>query len=117
MSTTHIDTNSIPRIDLSGQGQMAEILNEGLCGAKNVVGALRWLDKGDRFAAEKLSDTHQLIYLMEGEGVIRLENKDYAVKKGAGIYLGPQETATISHTGAAPLKLFHLVVPKKRDDA
>ena len=115
MSTTHINTNALPRIDLNGQGQVAEILNEQLCGAKNVVGALRWLQSGERFAAEKLADTHQLIYLMEGEGVIRLEDKDYGVKKGAGVYLGPLETATISHAGNAPLKLFHLVVPKKAD--
>ena len=52
---------------------------------------------------------------MEGEGVIRLENKDYAVKKGAGIYLGPKETASISHAGDSPLKLFHLIVPKVQD--
>jgi glyoxylate utilization-related uncharacterized protein len=116
MSTTHIDTNAVPRVDLNAQGQMAEILNETLCGAKNVVGALRWLESGERFAAKQLADTHQLIYLMEGEGVIRLENKDYGVKKGAGVYLGPSETATISHAGAAPLKLFHLVVPKRADD-
>jgi len=115
MSTTHIDTNSIPRVDLNGQGQMAEILNKDLCGAENVVGALRWLNQGDRFAAQPLQNTHQLIYLMEGEGVIQLENKNYDVKKGAGIYLGPSETATISHAGKAPLKLFHLVVPKKAD--
>lgn len=117
MSTTHIDTNSQPRTDLGVQGEVAEILNEQLCGAKNVVGALRWLDKGDRFAASELADTHQLIYLMEGEGVISLNAKDYPVKKGAGVYLGPSETATIAHTGETPLKLFHLVVPKKQDDA
>ena len=115
MSTTHIDTNAVSRTRKLGQGEMAEILNEELCGAKNVVGALRWLNKGDRFAAERLDDTHQLLYLMEGEGVIRLENKDYEVKKGAGNYLGPQETATISHAGNTPLKLFHLVVPKTED--
>jgi mannose-6-phosphate isomerase-like protein (cupin superfamily) len=115
MSTTHIDTNSIPRVNLNGQGEMAEILNNELCGAQNVVGSLRWLDQGDRFAAQAIEDTHQLLYLMEGEGVIHLENKNYEVKKGAGIYLGPSETATISHAGNVPLKLFHLVVPKKSD--
>jgi hypothetical protein len=115
MSTTHIDTNAIPRQSLNGQGQLAEILNKELCGAENVVGSLRWLAQGDRFAVAPLADTHQLVYLMEGEGVIELEQKKYDVKKGAGIYLGPSETATISHAGSAQLKLFHLVVPKKAD--
>jgi hypothetical protein len=34
------------------------------------------------------------------------------VGKGAGVYLGPSETARVSHAGGRPLKLFHLVVPK-----
>ena len=32
---------------------------------------------------------------MEGKGTINLENKDYDVPRGAGVYLGPSETATI----------------------
>jgi hypothetical protein len=47
---------------------------------------------------------------MEGHGVITLENKDYPVSKGAGVYLGPSETAVIRHSGAVALKLLHLVV-------
>ena len=48
---------------------------------------------------------------MEGIGSINLENKDHAVTKGMGIYLGPSETATISATDA-PVKVFHLTVPQ-----
>lgn len=116
MATTTIDTLQCPRVKLAGaQGAVAEIVNRDLCGAKNVVGLLRWLDAGDRFDAESLQDAHQLIYLMEGDGVITLENKDYEVSRGAGFYLGPRETAGIRQAGAAPLKLFHLVVPKVQD--
>lgn len=113
MATTYIDTDQCPRIRLSGaQGTVAEIVNRDLCGAKNVVGMLRWLDAGERFDAESLQDRHQLLYLMEGAGVITLQNKDYPVSKGAGIYLRPLETAIIQQAGSVPLKLFHLVVPK-----
>ena len=115
MSTTHIDTNARPRSTLPGQGQVADILNKEICGAENVIGKLRWLGNGDRFAATPMADTHQLLYLLEGEGVITLENKSYAVKKGAGIYLGPAETASIAQAGGAQLKLFHLIVPKVAD--
>lgn len=111
MATTHIHTNSIPRSKLDGQGEVAEILNKELCGAENVVGKLHWLRAGERLEAEALENTHQLLYLMEGEGTIHLEGKDYDVAKGAGIYLGPSETASITHRGNAPLKLFHLIVP------
>jgi quercetin dioxygenase-like cupin family protein len=115
MTTTHIDTNSIPRKRFNGHGEVAEILNKELCGAENVLGMLRWLDAGETFAADALDATHQLIYLIEGEGTITLDAKSYDVAKGAGIYLGPTESASIAHRGSSPLKLFHLVVPIKED--
>ena len=114
MATTFIDTAKCVRVRLQGlQGEVAEVLNNDLCGAKNVVGMLRWLGRGERFDAQSGQDKHQLIYLMEGEGVIALEQKDYEVAKGTGIYLGPAEAASIRQAGAGPLKLFHLVVPSK----
>jgi len=54
---------------------------------------------------------HQLVYLMDGKGRIKLNNKDYDVNTGAGIYLDPSEIASIEASGGA-LKLFVLVVPK-----
>lgn len=115
MATTLIKTTSIPRTRLNGQGEFAEVLNKELCGAENVVGVLRWLEAGEHFDPELLADTHQLIYLMEGEGTISLNDEDYDVGKGAGIYIGPSETASIRQRGQVPLKLFHLVVPIRED--
>ena len=118
MATTYIDTNRCSRVKLpEQQGAVAEIVNRDLCGAENLVGMLRWLGEGERFDAELLKDKHQLIYLMEGQGVITLENKDYPVSRGAGIYLGPCETAGIRQAGTGPLKLFHLVVKKGDEGA
>jgi 5-keto 4-deoxyuronate isomerase len=48
---------------------------------------------------------------MEGAGSIRLDGKNYEVAKGAGVYLGPSESATIQASDGASLKLFHLAVP------
>jgi quercetin dioxygenase-like cupin family protein len=110
MALTFIDTNKLPR-QKTPQGEATEILNAALAGAKNVLGTLRWLKSGEKFKAES-SDKHQLIYLMEGQGRINLENKNYDVTKGAGVYLGPSESATIQAADGASVKLFHLVVPK-----
>lgn len=111
--TIFVDTNKCERIKLDGsRGEVAEIVNRDLCGAQDVVAMLRWLGSGDRFETDNLDHAHQLIYLMEGEGVINLENKDYDVPEHAGIYLGPNETAAISQAGSGTLKLLHLVVPK-----
>ena len=110
MSLTFIDTNKLPRKATPGAGEVTEVLNQALCGAKNVLASLRWLKSGDKFKAEA-SSKHQLIYLMDGKGRIKLNNKDYDVTKGAGVYLGPSETATLEASGGT-LKLFHLIVPK-----
>jgi len=109
MPLTFIDTNKLPK-QASNAGEVTEVLNQALCGAKNVHGSLRWLKSAETFNPAA-TDKHQLIYLMEGKGNIRLNGKDYNVEKGAGIYLGPSETASIQAGSGASLKLFHLVVP------
>jgi len=111
MPLTFIDTNKLPKKATTGQGQVTEVLSEALCGAHNVDGSLRWLESTEAFKPEAVNK-HQLIYLMEGNGRIHLDDRHYDVGKGAGIYLGPTETATIEALGGASLKLFHLVVPQ-----
>jgi glyoxylate utilization-related uncharacterized protein len=107
---TFIDTSKLPRLK-TAEGEVTEVLNRGLCGAKNVVASLRWLNSGEKFNAAA-SDKHQLLYLMEGKGSILLDDKRYEVSNGAGVYLGPTEGATIQPSEGASLKLLHLVVPK-----
>lgn len=109
MTTTFIDTNKLPRTD-SAHGEFTEILNGPLAGAKNVLGTLRWLDSGESLDAAA-NGKHQLLYLMDGSGTIGLGGQDYPVSKGSGVYLGPEDSATIRAAGGS-LKLFHLVVPK-----
>jgi hypothetical protein len=111
MSLTFIDTNRLPKQTSTGHGEVVEVLNSVLCGAHNVHGSVRWLKSGETFAPEEIAK-HQLIYLMDGKGRIRLDNRDYDVEKGAGVYLGPAEAATISAAAGASLKLFHLIVPQ-----
>ena len=80
MPLTFIDTNKLPKKASAGQGQVTEVLNEALCGARNVHGSLRWLKPAETFKPD-VADKHQLIYLMEGKGCIRLDDRDYDVDK------------------------------------
>jgi hypothetical protein len=111
MSLTFIDTNKLPRTATNGHGEVTEVLNQALCGAHNVQGSLRWLKSAETFEP-RATDKHQLIYLMEGKGRVRLNGGAYEVEKGAGVYLGPSETATFEASNGTALKLFHLVVPQ-----
>ena len=108
-TTLFIDTNALPRVK-TPHGEATEILNQALCGAKNVLGTLRWLKSGESYTAPS-GGKHQLIYLMDGKGSIRLDDKDYDVGKGAGVYLGPGESATIRAAEGHSIKVFHLEVP------
>lgn len=111
MTTLYIDTEACRRIPLPEmQGTVAEIVNKDLCGANNVRGMLRWLEPGEHFNAESLLEKHQLIYFMKGAGVVTLGGRDYDLTQGAGVYLAPGETASITQSGREALKLFHLVV-------
>ena len=110
MPLTFINTQRLPRRAIPGRGEMTEVLNEALCGAKNVVASLHCLKPNDVFRAEA-ADKHQLVYLMDGRGRITLNGKHYDVGKGAGAYLGPSETAEIAAADGT-LKLFVLVVPQ-----
>jgi hypothetical protein len=112
MTTTFIKTGDCAKRKVPGAGEVAEIMNEKLCGAKNGLGMLRWLGVGEKLDAQAKQNEHQLIYLMDGNAVIALNGKDYEVGRGAGIYLGPAERASIRHAGRGTLKLLHLVVPK-----
>jgi mannose-6-phosphate isomerase-like protein (cupin superfamily) len=110
MALTFIDTNRLTR-KATGQGDVAAVLNEATCGARNVEASLRWLKPAEKFTPPA-GERHQLIYLMDGQGRIGLNGREYEVEKGAGIYLGPSETATIEAANGEPLKLFHLTVPR-----
>jgi mannose-6-phosphate isomerase-like protein (cupin superfamily) len=112
MSLTFIDTNKISHTKLPGSGEIAEILNKQLCGAENVVGSLRWLHAGEKLDVRSDKNTHQLVYLMQGEATITLDSKDHNVRKGSGVYVGPSESVAIKQSGTGPLKLFHLIVPR-----
>ena len=107
--TLFINTNDLPSVK-TPHGEFKEILNNQLAGAKNVLGTLRWVEPGKAYDAAA-SDKHQLLYLMEGAGSIRLDGKDHEVSKGMGVYLGPSEGASISASGGK-VKLFHLEVPQ-----
>ncbi len=107
---TFIDTEACERKRLDGdQGEMAEVVNKALCGAEQISASLRWLGEGERFEAAPLTGSHQLIYMMEGNGVVTLEGKDYDVGPGAGLYLGPGEGAGLRGAGGGTLKAFHLI--------
>jgi hypothetical protein len=63
MPATFIDTKKCSRQTLKeASGQVAEVVNAKLCGAKNVLAMLRWLDRGETFDVGPLHSSR-------GEGI------------------------------------------------
>lgn len=111
--TTFIDTTACERVSAKDmQGEYAEIINKELCGADNVIAMLRWIKDGQKFNAESLLDTYQVLYLLEGDATASLNGKDYEISTGMGVYLESEETTSISQRGTKTLKILHLIVPK-----
>jgi hypothetical protein len=62
VANIYIDSNKIPHTKVSGSGEFAEILNDHLAGAR---------DRGHEIeASPDDANMHQLIYLLEDEGLI-----------------------------------------------
>jgi quercetin dioxygenase-like cupin family protein len=110
MPSTIIHTSQLPRHN-APQGEVCEIINRELAGANNVVGMLRWLKSGEKFEAAP-EGWHQLLYVMEGQGTLRLDGGAHEISRGSGAYLGPSEAATVEAGSGSPLKLLHLIVPQ-----
>ena len=109
-----IDTGACERVALGpGLGTAAEIMGRARCGAENGRALLRRVGPGERVEAGALPGARQLLYLMEGEGTIELGGKAHPAGAGMGVFLDLGEGAVIRHAGSAPLKVFHLVVPKE----
>lgn len=73
LALTFIDTKKLPR-QKTPNGEVTGILNHDLAGAKNVLGTLHWLKSGEKFDAPA-AGKHPLIYLIGGNGRIRLDDK------------------------------------------
>ena len=64
MANTYIDTNKLPHTK-TPEGEYVEVLNNALCGAKNVVGTLRWVKAG-RTLRRRERRAHQSARLPDG---------------------------------------------------
>lgn len=112
MSLTFVDTGKIEPVP-TREGTLVEVLSERVCGAKKVRGWIRQVDPGRTLAVDG-TDTHQLVYLLEGAAAVSLDNKSYDVEKGAGLYLAPNESAELK-ASARGAKVFHLAVPPSKE--
>ena len=113
MANTYIDTNKLPHTK-TPEGEYVEVLNNALCGAKNVVGTLRWVKAGERYDAANDARTNQLIYLMEGEATITLNAKSHDVAKGNGILSGAVGIGEHLTAGPRPAQTLPVgLVPKQ----
>lgn len=112
----YIKTGECPETTLpDDQGRARQIMNRELCGAETGVVTIRTLGPGEAATLAGLPASKQLVYVMNGAGVITLGEKRVSVGPGAGLYLEEGESAAIAQDRDADLVAVHVVVPPATD--
>ncbi len=61
---------------------------------------------------EHAHDPHEeLILVMAGEGVAKIDGAEHPMRPGTTLYLAPTHTHTFTNTGAEPLRFFWVLMP------
>lgn len=61
--------------------------------------------------------TSEVYYIIEGEGVMHINNEDAPVGPGSTVYIPPRAVQSITNSGAAELKFLCIVDPAwRRED-
>jgi len=61
---------------------------------------------GSSIGAHKHVGVEELYYVMDGEGMVRVNDEAAAVKKGDAIVMAPQDVHSFENTGETPLELL-----------
>jgi mannose-6-phosphate isomerase-like protein (cupin superfamily) len=109
MSITIIDTNSRRKESIPA-GTVRHIITSS-DPAKDVRAAIHEVEPGKSLEISSDNRSH-LLYVLEGEnGQFSFKGAKHIARQGAGLYLEPGETATLS-AGATRLSVLQLHVPK-----
>lgn len=74
--------------------------------------------KSDESSVKHKMKTSEVYYIMEGEGLMHIENEERKVAKGDTVYIPPNSAQYIKNTGDCDLKFICIVDPawKKEDE-
>lgn len=70
-----------------------------------------FLDKGQASLPHKLKTSVEVYYILEGEGLMHIDNQTENVAKGDAIYIPPGSVQWIENRGSSSLKFLCVVTP------
>src|SRR3989449_7315195 len=93
-------------------GTEVTLCSPGFCGSKNLTVYKRTIFAGRRLDVLAANEYH-LVYVIATptKGIIRFNNQLHDAEEGAGVLLGPSESARFEASGSN-LELLHMIVPK-----
>jgi len=74
------------------------------------------LKAGESSLVHKLKNSAEVYYILEGEGIIHIDNEIEEVKSGQVIYIPPDSKQFIENTGKGELKFLAIVHPMWNDE-
>ena len=92
-------------------GTEVTLCSPGYCGSRNLTVYKRTIFAGRRLDVPAANDYH-LVYVIASptKGIIRFNNQLHDAEEGAGVLLGPSESARFEAPGSN-LELLHMIVP------
>jgi mannose-6-phosphate isomerase-like protein (cupin superfamily) len=70
-----------------------------------------------RSAERKLAGQQEVLYIVEGRGLLHLDGSTHELEHRMGVFLVPGETYTVENTGSADLHVLSVLAPEDRAEA
>jgi mannose-6-phosphate isomerase-like protein (cupin superfamily) len=94
-----------------GRSLFRILLDEETVGAEKFALLVNEFDPGLTSTAHKHDKEEHAFYIINGTGVIRIEDERIPVKAGDAVYVPPGKMHEVSSTGDAPLKYLVIYSP------
>ena len=69
------------------------------------------LKSGEKSQPHKLKSSSEVYYILDGKGIIHVDNKRSEIKTGQAIYVPPKSIQSIENCGRVDLKFLCIVSP------
>ena len=94
-----------------GSRQVQGLISSESCGAEDIAAGLWWLHPGEECEPDIHPDASEIYYVVSGQGILRLGEDKYEVRKGMTIYIPMGVEHQTFNTGEEDLCYYWAFAP------
>ena len=107
-----IDPAALPRWGApDGSREVQGLISAESCGADDLAAGLWWLHPGEECETDIHPDASEIYYVVSGQGVLRLGDEKYEVRKGMTVYIPMGVEHQTMNTGDEDLCYYWAFAP------